>query len=581
MSRLGSRLREELRKSRTLRRLVRWCRSRGASDPGWSRILGPEEAAWRCAREEAAGPRVLVATMLGGYWAGTTLESLLSVALTMRGARVEVLLCDGALPACQACEVRNVSAIERFARSGPREDLCGPCFEHGRAVYEGLGLPVVRLGTLLAREDLEAASCLARETDLGRVAEASLDGLRVGEHALAGALRFFARGDLRGEPQGEAVLRRYLEAAALTARAAQRLLRDRPYDVALFHHGIYVPQGILGEAARAQGVRVVNWNPSYRKGTFIFSHGDSYHHTLLDEPASAWEDLELGDAQEAALSRYLKSRWQGTEDWIWFHREPEEDFSRLARSIGLDPGKPFVGLLTNVIWDAQLHFRARVFPDQMAWIRATVERFLARPDLQLVLRIHPAEIRGTVPSRQRVADELRRLHPSLPPHIIVVPPEHPASTYALLERADAALIYGTKMGVELAAMGKRVIVAGEAWARGKGFTLDAESPEGYGRLLDALPAREAMSVEQVRRARRYAYHFFFRRMIPLDCMEATGADPPFKIRLAGLSALTPGASAGLDVVLDGVLHGAPFVYPAERLDARAPARVGASLLARG
>ena len=39
------------------------------------------------------------------------------------------------------------------------------------------------------------------------------DGVAIGEHAYAGALRFFATGSLDEEPGAEPVLRRYLEAA--------------------------------------------------------------------------------------------------------------------------------------------------------------------------------------------------------------------------------------------------------------------------------------------------------------------------------------------------------------------------------
>src|SRR5213594_2882457 len=115
-------MRELFRRSRTLRRMVRWYRSKRLADPGWTRVLARDPLAWEKALERArGGPRVLLATSLGGYWAGTTLESLLAVALTLRGSEVEVLLCDGVLPACQLCEARAFRSLDRFARTGPQE----------------------------------------------------------------------------------------------------------------------------------------------------------------------------------------------------------------------------------------------------------------------------------------------------------------------------------------------------------------------------------------------------------------------------------------------------------------------------
>ena len=150
-----------------------------------------------------------------------------------------------------------------------------------------------------------------------------------------------------------------------------------------------------------------------------------------------------------------------------------------------------IGLLTNVSWDAQLHYPANAFPNMLEWLVRTCEYFATRPDLQLLIRVHPAEISGFPPSRQPILGELRRRVPRLPPNILVVPPESRMSTYALMSLCNAAIIYGTKMGVELTSVGLPVIVAGEAWIRNKGLTHDASSPEEYIRLLDQLPFAQA------------------------------------------------------------------------------------------
>jgi hypothetical protein len=312
-------------------------------------------------------------------------------------------------------------------------------------------------------------------------------------------------------------------------------------------------------------VRVANWNPAYRTSCFVFSHGDTYHHTLMQEPTEAWEDMPWTAEMEAEIMAYLKSRWGGSRDWIWFHDEPDEDFAGYAREVGLDLNKPIVGMLSNVIWDAQLHYRANAFPTMLDWVLQTFRYFATRPDLQLVLRVHPAEIRGTARSRQPLVDEIAKAFPELPPNIFVILPESQVSTYAAMTQANAVVIYGTKTGVELTSMGIPTIVAGEAWIRNKGLTLDASSPEEYFEILARLPLGARMPPEQVRRARMYAYHFFFRRMVPVPPLVPTGGVPPFKLQIERLDDLLPGVNPGLDLICEGILTGAPFIYPAETL----------------
>lgn len=544
-----------------LARLRRIARTSGHAD--WRALLSDEDAsAWARARETAAGPRVLIATGIGGHLALAALDSTLGVALTLRGARARFLLCDEVLPACQMAEAGWYPDTGRFARQGPA-DLCGHCHRPADKGFASAGLPVETYGRHLTDAHRAEARRLATDTAADAIPTLTLDGAPIGEVALSGALRFFARGDLSGEPHGDAILRRYLEAAVLTYRAVEAAVRAEAIDIVVTHHGIYVPQGAARLGALAAGARVVTWNPAYRRHCFLFSHHDTYHHTLMDEPTAAWDALDLNDGREGEILDYLKSRWTGSNDWIWFHESPQFDTRRIVRDLGLDPDRPIIGLLTNVVWDAQLHYPANAYGSMLEWVEDTIRYFAGRPDLQLAIRIHPAEIRGTPPSRQRMADEIARRFPTLPDTVFVIGPDSDVSTYALLELCDTALIYGTKMGVELTAMGIPAIVAGEAWIRNKGLAEEADSPDHHRALLDTLPRRARLDEATVRRARRYAYHFFFRRMIPLPFMEATGGWPPYTPRPGSLDALRPGASAGLDVICDGILTGSPFIYPAE------------------
>jgi hypothetical protein len=174
--------------------------------------------------------------------------------------------------------------------------------------------------------------------------------------------------------------------------------------------------------------------------------------------------------------------------------------------------------------------------------------------------VHPAEISGFPPSRQPILNELRKRIPTLPPNIIIVPPESGLSSYALMSLCNAAIIYGTKMGVELTSVGLPVIVAGEAWIRNKGLTHDATSPEEYFRILDRLPFPERLAPEQLSKARRYAYHFFFNRMIPLPFIEPKAGYPIYRLKLDTLTQLMPGETPGLDTICDGILGKGAFVH---------------------
>ena len=542
-------------------------RQRNGLFPDWRSLLGGDWPRFETLRDTAkvdrAAPKVLIATSVGVHAASSIFDSYLAVALTARGARCEVALCDAVLPACLAADHTWYPKPQHFAQHGSRNDLCTVCLAPAERLFGagGLGLTVHRYGDLLTESEVARARVIAETTPRDEIAELVVDDVNSGEAAQSGALQFFARGEMERGEADELILRRYLDAACLAQFALRRLIAREGYDVVIGHHGIYVPQALVAETARLAGVRFVAWNPAYRTGCFIFNHGETYHRGMLNEPVSAWEGLRLDGAERARLLRYLADREQGVQDWIAFHPADACSSPRILQAIGLDPNKPVVALLTSVVWDAQLHYRQRAFKDQVEWVLKSIAHFARRQDVQLAIRIHPAEVTGSLPSRQPIAAEIEAEFSILPKNITLIRPEDEVSTYALADASDAVIIYATKMGIELAARGIRVIVAGESWLRGKEIGFDCDGVEAYEQTLSSLPFRRRLDAARTARAEAYAYHFFFRRMISLPGLRrARMQGAPYEIAPLGLDAFLPGEHPGLDCVCRGILEGAEFVF---------------------
>ncbi|HJP61310.1 MAG TPA: hypothetical protein VJ865_14980 [Gemmatimonadaceae bacterium] len=533
----------------------------------WSSLIRKDAAFWENAvSSSASGPRVLIGASLGRYPWEVNFDSTLAVALTLRGARVHVLLCDAALPGCTPFVLQNIPPGQNPATAPPP---CELCFPPARAIYNALGLPQHRISELITADEADRCTAEAAALTISEIETFTQGAVSVGEHAVAGAIRFFGNADLASEPHAEPILRRYFEAALRCTYAVQRLLATHEFRVASGSHGIYVPQGIVGEVARSRNVRVVNWHQAYRQKCLLFSDGNTYHKTLLHESSDAWQNIPWTDAREGETMQYLESRRFGKSDWIAFHPQPNDDSIGALKKLGVDFARPCVGLLTNVAWDAQLHYGATPFRDMFEWLLETIAYFAKRPELQLLIRVHPAELTGFVKSRQPAVSEIAKRFPELPPNVFVIPPESTISTYDAMSQCDSVIIYATKTGIELAARGMPIIVAGEAWIRNKGFALDARSKADYFALLDRLPLQQRLDSGATTRARKYAYHFFFRRMIPVDFL-----DGKLRPEINSIRDLLPGRSPGLDVICDGVLEGTGFVYAAEdqaSLEARATA----------
>jgi len=491
------------------------------------------------------------------------IESMLGAALTLRGLEAHVLLCDEVLPACFQSDIDWDRNEKKFAERGPSRIFCKTCFKPSAEVYESLGFTVHRIGELIQAEERLGIWKMVHELPYDQIRIYTYDDIPVGEHAYAGTLRFYAKAEL-SDPYIEQILRRYLEASIISTIAIKRLCNRIGFYRAVLHHGIYVPQGVFAESFLQLKIPFVTWHVAYRKETFMFSHDGTYHRTLMTEPVSNWENISWSDKLNEETLNYLNSRWYGSKDWIHFHRNSIFDKDFLYNKIGISKEKPYVLMLTNVMWDAQLHYPNNAFSGMLEWIKHSIRWFKQHPELQLVIRVHPAEVTGTLPSRQLVVEEVEKEFGELPGNIFIIGPENPISTYIIAEDCNAAIIYGTKTGVELAAKGIPVIVAGEAWIRNKGVTIDVSSPEQYDSILETLPLKGKMDEVQILRARKYAYHFFFRRMIPLPFIKVSkGGIKPFDFQIRNIEELSQNVHKGLDVICEGIINGSPFIFQSE------------------
>jgi len=396
-----------------------------------------------------------------------------------------------------------------------------------------------------------------------KLLETTYLGVKVGQIAYASTLRHFLRGRLT-EKVHWAKFRQFLITAMMMAEISKNILDRLEPKALVVSHGIYVTWGVMADYARQQGVQVTVYGYGYRRNSVLVSQGSTYHHGLLVEPVAHWRDVPFTTAQRDQVSAYLQSRVNGALDWISYHPDPQIDRQAVAQALNLDLDRPTIGMFTNLAWDAAVLFRGAAFPDMYTWTLETVRWALSHPDLQWVIRCHPAEVRRRSVTREKASDVIQDAFPDLPTHIKIIPAESNLSTYTLSELIDLTIVYSSKVGLEFAARGLPVLVAGEAFYREKGFTHDPPTAEAYFETLKGLtnPTSDILrrlDDTQTELALRYAYHYFFRRHITLDYFEDHGIGQSVtRFKLKDWHALAPGQDETLDQFCDAVLYGKPL-----------------------
>jgi hypothetical protein len=499
-------------------------------------------------RPAPGGPRVLFFTVRGWY-VHSALQAVLAKALEQRGASARFVLCRGGFSQCDFKPATDHHVTPA---------LCWRCRGFTDELLSRFELPHFGLDELdVERLQAHAASCLA---GLGRKEYESFtyQGLPLFEWCLPSIRRTLLRGDAGSGPLSDAVVRGYLESGIVYVEVVRRLLDREQPDVCIVVNGLFHAERIFREIAHARGVRVVSYEQGWRPLSFHFVEDAAAAHFPVDDLWQATREHPLSDEQSKTVDTYLAERTKGggVVSVYW----PKMDGRReaLSRRIGIDPDKPMAVLFPNITWDSATFRLDRAFSGLSQWIEATIHWFETQPDKQLVIRVHPAEVRlPMMESRDALEQRIRTAFPNLPANVRVVPADDPANSYELLAMSEAVLVYTSTLGMEAAAQGRRVLVAGTPHYAGRGFTDGVVTADDYGRNLTRAFDEPHLSEAQRDLARRYVYLLIYNYMISFPWVVDTPRSAR-RLQLSSLSELAPGRDADLDRLCRAILEGTPF-----------------------
>jgi hypothetical protein len=489
-------------------------------------------------------PRVLVAS-LRGWSAHNAYELVIAHALRLRGASVALLTCGGGMPACELGWAR---------RAHPRP--CDRCAWLTNRITDVAGLKHYKLGYLLpwGEDARDAPTKVGEDTPID-----PRDASAVSVAWLMKAVQ------LDRIPGAQEVSNDFAVAAYGVGSAAAMILDEFKPDVIFLLNGLFGAERTIRQLALSRGVRAPTYEIAPRGGALVFSQDAAAPDYDVDRLWATVADRPLTARQRSEIIGLLDDRAHGIGAHESYYDRAEDDPDELRRHLGLSGRERIVSLFTNMTWDSATIGHDIGFASMFDWVEHAV-RIAEDRDLVLIVRIHPAEARwGT---RERVEDIIVSRLGELPANIRFISAEQALSSYSLLNISDLLLTYTTTVGLEAAARGKQVAVAGDTHYRGRGFTIDVSGADHLARVLSGFaPAK--LPAGSVELAIRYAHMFFFRAMTPFPLIQIDDG----KVRRFPRSAaeLARGADPYLDWVCERILDGGDFGLPDKLAGALIPA----------
>jgi len=290
--------------------------------------------------------------------------------------------------------------------------------------------------------------------------------------------------------------------------------------VAFFTEVFLEEYGAFYYAALSKGVNVIRFAGTVRDDAIIVQHlsrnNDRSHHASIS--AASWEWVKAqpytSDIDQALHNNFMDrygDRWHrskrnqpGTEIL-----EPNE----ARQQLGIAPDRKVAVIYSHILYDTLFFFGTDLFSDYAEWLVETVRVACANPGIDWLIKVHPSNLwRGEMNSMLKGRHEEERLIEQaigkLPSHVRVVPASTKINPYTWFQMADYGITVRGTSGLEMAALGKRVITAGTGRYEGNGFTIDPTTKEAYLECLSRLPDLQESTKEELELAKRYAYSVF-------------------------------------------------------------------------
>ncbi|MBU2896873.1 hypothetical protein [Vibrio hepatarius] len=505
------------------------------------------------------GEKILFSHSFSIYEPSFIHDKIMSIALKMRGCEVFSAFCDG------------VQSIECNVYGGVWKDhtdfdsSCAHCQKCSSKLWSELDKKnIYKYSTYITDEDnREVENIMGKITEGGWVDYKDSSGWEIGLWAKDILVNNYVVADKSLIYGHEELGRSHLKNLLVIKFAIKKIISKVKPTRIISNDSFYGMWKLWELIAKENGIPFYSHWSGTRVGGWSYAYNDASMSLNFKPSWESYSKQELTPDEESRVNQWLKDR-EGGRDMIIDtaslsdYKDEYFDFSLI------DKTKPTALLSSNVVWDLAA-LNKEVFTSSMGeWIIQTIRWFRDNPDYQLIIKSHPAEHYPEIPQTiETVQSMLEKVFTLLPDNVIFISPKAAVSVYQLLPFASIGLVFTTSVGIEMAARGKSVIVAGKSHYRSYGFTCDPETLEEYFYNLERelrVGISDNSDVEKL--AKKFLkfnfFHYYTRHgLVSFD--HSKDNNGRVNILIDSIEDLKPGHNEHLDYILDSIVKGAPIL----------------------
>ena len=309
--------------------------------------------------------------------------------------------------------------------------------------------------------------------------------------------------------------KKFIESLIKTDNFLKRYLSENPdYDLFFALNGQFANSNLFLKYAEFNNKNFLTYERGNIKNSIVFSRNKN---AVPFTMKTLWEkhlNIKIDEKKIQNLKKYLESRESVGNGHVSFYPTINNDTNKIIKDLNLNTKNKTYVLFTNLIWDSSVYGQDVVFKDMYQWISETISFFMLNLNLNLIIRIHPAEERVSWwKTRYTTRDHIISKFSNLTNNIKIIEAKNDISSYKLMDISDVGLVYTSTTGLEMAYKNKPVIgVANSHYSNLKLIYEPCSSKQYFNYLMEKNKPLQ----NQVTKIEKYLYLLYFEKMLKID-----------------------------------------------------------------
>ena len=387
--------------------------------------------------------------------------------------------------------------------------FCHECWNGYKFIEEKTGIDTIRMSSNLSGYQVIAdteGKLVAGFNTLSDCINYEFEGVPVGKFARKSVLRYFLTGSLTESNEVLAIFKSFITAGIRYSVAFNKILNDRPgIKYVILNNGSLVFEAIARALCDKREITYMTYETYIGNNSLIYKkNGPVMDLDWSEEYRSYVKNFTPDDSIKLKVDGFFNDLQKGVGMYAVLNKGHRKD--KLA---GIER---YACLFTNLNYDTAVIDKNFLFENMEEWIISVINFWKTNnPDITLVIRVHPGELKLVTASREFLGDRIREAC-SNNGKILVFDADEDVNSYELIKGMEYGMIYSSTIGLEIARAGKACLVAGLPWFRDKSFVIYPGSADEYFNKAGSLNTGTLKFIPDEDELIRTIYFVYFNRV---------------------------------------------------------------------